>query len=73
MLIAEDAAAAAATSHFSGFDIFVILFTLLILFGVIRSIGAKKKNLLAIGFGVVCLAVFLIMDVVMVMNWAGAL
>jgi uncharacterized membrane protein YwaF len=73
MLIAEDAAAAAATSHFSGFDIFVILFTLLILVGVVRSITASKKNKFAIGFGVVCLAVFLIMDVVMMMNWAGAL
>lgn len=63
------AEAAQATSKFAGFDIFVILFTIIIAIGVVRLLVAAKKNPFAIGFGVVSLIVFLIMDVVMVMNW----
>lgn len=73
MLLAEGAATTTSTSHFAGFDVFVILFTILILIGIIRSAAAPKKNKFAIGFGVVSLIVFLIMDVVMVMNWFGML
>ncbi|MCZ8514921.1 hypothetical protein O9H85_21350 [Paenibacillus filicis] len=56
---------------FSGFDPFVILFTIVIAIGIVRLFGAKKKNPFAIGFGLVSLLVFLIMDVVMVMGWMG--
>jgi hypothetical protein len=73
MLIAEAAAATTSTSHFSGFDVFVLLFTLIIAIGVIRSIAAPVKNKFAIGWGAICLLVFLFLDVVMIMNWMGAL
>lgn len=63
------AEAAQATSNFDGFDIFVILFTIVIAIGVVRLLAAAKKNPFAIGFGLVSLIVFLIMDVVMVMHW----
>ncbi|UUZ82660.1 DUF2759 domain-containing protein [Paenibacillus sp. P26] len=56
---------------FSGFDPFVILFTIIIAIGIVRLLGAKKKNPFAIGFGLVSLAVFLTMDVVMVLGWMG--
>jgi hypothetical protein len=58
-------------SKFSGFDLFIIAFTILIAIGVYRSLRAPKKNLFAIGFGGISLLTFLIMDVVMVMNWLG--
>ncbi|KZE77852.1 hypothetical protein [Paenibacillus elgii] len=72
MFLAEEAAKA-TTSNFSGFDIFVILFTLVIAIGLIRLLGAKKKNPFAIGFGLVSLAVFVTLSVVMVMGWMGKL
>jgi hypothetical protein len=70
MFLAAEAAAQTA-SRFSGFDPFVILFTIVIAIGVIRLVGAPNKNLFAIGFGSVSLLVFLIMDAVMVMSWMG--
>jgi multisubunit Na+/H+ antiporter MnhC subunit len=66
MFLAEEAAKA---SNFNGFDVFVILFTIIIAIGVIRLLMARKKNAFAIGFGLVSLAVFLFMDIVMVMHW----
>lgn len=68
MYLAEEAA---TTSSFHGFDIFVILFTLVIAWGVIRLISAKERNLFAIGFGLLSLVVFLLVDVIMVLNWMG--
>lgn len=56
---------------FSFFDVFVILFTIVIAIGIVRLLSANKKNFFAIGFGLVSLAVFLVMDVVMVMSWMG--
>lgn len=70
MFLAEEAATA---SKFQGFDIFVILFTLVIAWGFIRSITAKERNLFAIGFGAISLIVFLVVDVIMVLNWMGIL
>ncbi|WP_248929470.1 hypothetical protein [Paenibacillus hamazuiensis] len=67
MFLAAEAAATA--SNFNGFDVFVILFTIVIAIGVIRLLAASKKNPFAIGFGLVSLATFLFMDVVMVMHW----
>ncbi|MCZ8523575.1 MULTISPECIES: DUF2759 family protein [Paenibacillus] len=72
MFMAAEAGAATASS-FTGFDPFVILFTIVIAIGVIRLLGAKKKNPFAIGFGLVSLAVFGLMTVVMVMGWMGQL
>lgn len=71
MFLAE--AAATTASIFNGFDPFVVLFTIIILIGVIRLLAASKKNLFAIAFGLVSLIVFLIMDAVMVMGWMGKL
>lgn len=71
MFLAEGAATTAST--FSGFDPFVILFTIVIAIGVIRLLAVPKKNPFAIGFGLVSLAVFLTMDVVMVLGWTGRL
>lgn len=63
--------AAASEGVFNGFDVFLILFTILILFAVVRLVTAKQKNLFAIGFAVVSLIVFLIMDYNMVKAWLG--
>lgn len=68
MYLAEEAAKA---SNFHGFDVFMILFTLLIAWGVARSITAKERNLFAIGFGTVSLLVFLFVDAIMILNWMG--
>ncbi|GIP42118.1 hypothetical protein J45TS6_05770 [Paenibacillus sp. J45TS6] len=66
MLLAE---AASATTKFNGFDIFVILFTIIIFIGLVRLVKAPKKNLFAIGFTIVSLLVFLITDYAMIKNW----
>ncbi|PDO11159.1 MAG: hypothetical protein BLM47_03905 [Candidatus Reconcilbacillus cellulovorans] len=68
MLLAQTAS---QVSRFHTFDIFVVLFTIVILIGVIRQFRAKPKNRLAIVFGLICLAVFLWLDVLMVANWLG--
>lgn len=64
-----DEAAAASTGVFNVFDIFVLAFTLLIVIAIIRSVLAKQKNFFAIGFGLISLAVFAMMDVVMIRGW----
>ncbi|EGL13626.1 MULTISPECIES: DUF2759 family protein [Paenibacillus] len=66
MLFAEEAAQA---SSFSGFDPFVIIFTILIAIGLVRLFAAKRKNVFAIAFALVSLAVFLFMDFVMIKGW----
>jgi multisubunit Na+/H+ antiporter MnhC subunit len=67
MILAAEGAA--KTSTFSGFDPFVLIITLLIAIGVFRLFRAEKKNLFAIAFGLVSLAVFVFMDVVMISGW----
>jgi hypothetical protein len=76
MLIAEETAVKMTTGTFDLFgitfdifDLFVIAFTILIAIGVFRSLKAKQKNMVAIGFGVISLLVFVIMDIIMVKNW----
>lgn len=66
MLLAE---AAETVSKFHVFDIFMIIFTLLILIGVVRLVTQPKKNLFAIGFSVVSLLVFLYSDYAMFLGW----
>jgi hypothetical protein len=64
------AAAGEVTTTFNGFDIFMILFTVIILIGVIRLLReTPKKNYLAIGFGIISLLVFLASDAIMVQAW----
>ena len=60
-------------SNFDPWDIFMILFTLIIAFGVIRQLKQPKKNLFALGFGTIALLVFLFLDVMMIRNWMGLL
>ena len=67
MLLAE--VVAQEPSKFHTFDVFMILFTILILVGVIRLLKAPQKNKFAIAFGVVSLLVFLVSDYAMVMHW----
>ncbi|MFC6648281.1 hypothetical protein ACFTAO_43005 [Paenibacillus rhizoplanae] len=67
MLLAE--AAAQEPSKFHTFDAFMIVFTILILIGVVRLLRAPQKNKFAIGFGVVSLLVFVVSDYAMIVNW----
>jgi len=71
MFLAEEAAQTAG--KFSGFDPFVVLFTIVILVAIVRLIRAPKKNVFAILFSLAGLGVFLIMDAVMVLGWMGKL
>lgn len=68
MFLAEEAVAA-STSVINVFDYFVLAFTILIAVAVFRSLTAKKRNLLAIGFSLVSLGLFLFMDFVMISGW----
>jgi hypothetical protein len=70
MFLAAEAVKA-TTKTFDVFDIFVLIFTLIIAIGVIRSVAAPQKNKIAIGFGLVSLLVFLFMDMIMVKTWFG--
>ncbi|MEI7025628.1 hypothetical protein [Paenibacillus sp. y28] len=70
MFLAEGAAEA-TTSTYSGFDLFMIVVTILIAAGVLLQLKQQNKNKFAIGFGVVCLLAFLFMDVIMIAGWAG--
>ena len=71
MFLAEEAAKSTAT--FSYFDIFMIVFTLLIAWGLFRLVKAKDRNKFALGFTTVCLLVFLAADFLMVLSWMGEL
>ncbi|WP_410770708.1 hypothetical protein [Fontibacillus sp. BL9] len=64
------AAAGEVTTTFNGFDIFMILFTIVILIGVIRLMKERpKRNLFAIGFGILSLLIFLASDAIMIKSW----
>lgn len=63
----------AATTNFSGFDIFMIVFTVLIAIGFVRLLRIKPLNKFAIGFTGIALVVFLYSDYLMVLNWFGKL
>lgn len=66
MLLAE---AAATTSTYTSFDIYVLIFTVVIAIAVIRQLINPRRNLFALGFAVVSLIVFGIMDYVMISGW----
>lgn len=70
MFLAEEAAAA-STSNFHTFDLFMILFTILLIVAVVRLVGAKVKNKFAIGFAAFSLFVFIVLDIFMVQGWMG--
>ncbi|CAH1215622.1 hypothetical protein AB4114_24765 [Paenibacillus sp. 2RAB27] len=67
MLLAE--AAEASTSTYTSFDIYVLIFTVVIAIAVIRQLINPRRNLFALGFGTVSLLVFLFMDVIMIKGW----
>ena len=59
-----------STSTFTPFDVFMIIFTVLIAAGLIRLLMQRpRKNLLAIGFAAVSLLVFLAADYKMISGW----
>ncbi len=71
MLFTAATEEAAAVSNFNGFDIFMILFTVLVFFALVRAISHKNK--FAIAFSAIVLLVFLFADAVMVLYWTGFL
>lgn len=62
-----------STATFAIFDIFMIIFTVLIAIGMYRLLKAEKRNLFALGFTAVCLLTFLAVDFLMVLSWTGHL
>lgn len=63
-------AAETSTSTFAGFDIFMLIFTVLIAAGLVRLLMQRpRKNIFAIGFASVALIVFLIADAKMISGW----
>ncbi|GAB2719546.1 DUF2759 family protein [Paenibacillus thermoaerophilus] len=70
MYLAEEAAA--EVSRVQAFDFIMLAFTIVIAIGVFRLLKAPQKNIFAIGFGIVSLAVFLFIDVLMIMYWMGS-
>lgn len=68
---AGEAATAAHGTNFDPFDIFMILFTILSVFALLRAI--QHKNKFAAGFSGIVLLTFLFIDLVMVLNWFNAL
>jgi len=61
---------AEATSTFQGFDIFMLLFTIVILIGLVRLLLQRpRKNMFAIGFATVALLIFLVADAKMISGW----
>lgn len=54
---------------FTGFDIFMILFTILLFIAFFKYV--KSDNLIAKAFAGISLATFLLMDVIMVASWFG--
>jgi hypothetical protein len=59
--------------NFHGFDIFMILFTVVLVWGAVREIRRQPKNLFALGFLGITLLVFGLLDVLMVLNWFGVM
>jgi len=67
MFLAE--AAQQSESTYQHFDLFMIAFTLLLIWAVLRQVKQRPRNLFALGFAVVSLLVFLYADWVMVQGW----
>jgi len=59
-----DTATTTATG-FDPFNWFILAFTLILAIGLFRLVTSKQKNKFAIGFCVVALGMFLVMDVAM--------
>ncbi|CAM3531591.1 hypothetical protein [Marinicrinis lubricantis] len=72
-LAAEAAETAEKAGKFTPWDIFMVLFTIIIAIAVVRNVTAKEKNLFAVGFSIVALLAFLYVDYLMVRTWLGIL
>ncbi|MFC5528893.1 hypothetical protein [Cohnella yongneupensis] len=58
------------TTTYTPFDVFMVIFTVLIAAGLIRLLMQRpRKNIFAIGFGTVSLLVFLLADYKMISGW----
>ncbi|MFD0673578.1 hypothetical protein [Cohnella sp. GCM10027633] len=67
MFLAE---AAENSSTYTPFDVFMIIFTVLIAAGLVRLLMQRpRKNIFAIGFATVSLLVFLAADFKMISGW----
>ncbi|MBB6732183.1 hypothetical protein [Cohnella zeiphila] len=65
-----DNAAEGSTSLFTPFDVFMVIFTVVIAIGFFRLLVSRdKKNIFALGFTLVALVIFLVADVKMVSGW----
>jgi len=73
MQFLADAVAEESTKSFAFFDLFMVVFTIIIAVGVFRLAKAEKKNLFALGFATTCLLTFLVVDFLMVLSWFGYL
>ena len=73
MFLAEEVANQSTAGTFAAFDIFMIVFTLIIAWGLFRLVKAKERNKFALGFTTVCLLVFLAADGLMFLSWIGQL
>lgn len=73
MLFLAEEAVEESTRSFATFDLFLIVFTIIIAIGAYRLAKAEKRNLFALGFTTVCLLVFLAVDFLMVLSWIGVL
>lgn len=60
-------------SQFSFFDPILILFSIIIAIGFVRLLMAPNKNYFALAFTLVCLGVFIFMDILVVKTWLGQL
>lgn len=65
------ATAAQSSFNFDPFDIFMIVFTVLIFMALLNA--KKHNNKFAMGFSAVALLVFLFTDLIMVLNWFNLL
>ncbi|MFD2671931.1 DUF2759 family protein [Marinicrinis sediminis] len=73
MFLAEAAEKAETVSKFQYWDLFMIAFTIVIAWALVRTLTAREKNVFAIGFSLVSLLVFLYADYLMVLNWMNRL
>ena len=62
-----------SASVFTGFDIFMIAFTIILAIAVYRLAKQKQRNLFALGFTSFCFVTFLGIDFLMVLHWTGQL
>ncbi|TVX89418.1 hypothetical protein [Paenibacillus agilis] len=68
MLIAAGEAGKVA---FDWFDVFMVAFTLILLWALIRQVKQRPRNLFALGFAAVSLLTFILADIVMVYGYLG--